>query len=188
MPEWRRHGLLGFTICFQGGSPEGYSKEQPWINSAFEADGSLRPDYMGRLEEILNRADELGMVPIVCYFYHAQDEHLADEEAVKRATVNATRWLLDRNYRNIILEPVGETKRLFDHEILRSPRVTELVEFVKTITANGYRYPAGISFGSGRLPDSEVVAASDFALLHANNVHDPRRITEMVEQTRRLPG
>lgn len=28
MPEWRRHGLLAFTINFQGGSPQGYSREQ----------------------------------------------------------------------------------------------------------------------------------------------------------------
>ena len=42
MPEWRRHGLLAFTINLQGGSPMGYANEQPWHNSAFEADGSLR--------------------------------------------------------------------------------------------------------------------------------------------------
>ena len=35
MPEWRAHGLLGFTINLQGGSPEGYSQDQPWRNSAF---------------------------------------------------------------------------------------------------------------------------------------------------------
>src|SRR5262245_60872521 len=29
IPEWRRHGLLAFTINLQGGSPEGYSKGQP---------------------------------------------------------------------------------------------------------------------------------------------------------------
>src|SRR3954470_10743634 len=34
MPEWRKHGLLNFTINLQGGSPEGYSKAQPWHNSA----------------------------------------------------------------------------------------------------------------------------------------------------------
>ena len=43
MAEWRRHGLLGFTINLQGGSPEGYSQNQPWHNSAFESDVSLRP-------------------------------------------------------------------------------------------------------------------------------------------------
>ena len=68
MPEWRRHGLLAFTINFQGGSPEGYSQSQPWHNSAFEADGSLREDYLVRLERILDRADELGMVAIVGIF------------------------------------------------------------------------------------------------------------------------
>jgi hypothetical protein len=62
MPVWRSHGLLAFTLNLQGGSPEGYSKEQPWHNSAIEADGTLRADCMNRLERILDRADELGMV------------------------------------------------------------------------------------------------------------------------------
>ena len=44
MAEWRRRGLLAFTINLQGGSPQGYSREQPWHNSAIEADGSLRAD------------------------------------------------------------------------------------------------------------------------------------------------
>jgi hypothetical protein len=43
MPEWRKHGLLAVTLNLQGGSPMGYSKDQPWHNSAFTADGSLRP-------------------------------------------------------------------------------------------------------------------------------------------------
>jgi hypothetical protein len=47
MPEWRRHGLLAFTMNLQGGSPQGYSAEQPWRNSAIEADGGLAPDYLG---------------------------------------------------------------------------------------------------------------------------------------------
>ena len=33
LPEWRRHGVLAFTINLQGGSPEGYSKAQPWEHS-----------------------------------------------------------------------------------------------------------------------------------------------------------
>src|SRR5688500_14843684 len=35
MPAWRRHGLLGITVNLQGGSPQGYSQDQPWHNSAF---------------------------------------------------------------------------------------------------------------------------------------------------------
>ena len=44
MPLWKNRGLLAFTINLQGGSPEGYSRSQPWVNSAFETDGRLRPD------------------------------------------------------------------------------------------------------------------------------------------------
>ena len=49
MPEWRRHGLLSFTINLQGGSPQGYSQKQPWHNNGFHPDGTLRPDYLARL-------------------------------------------------------------------------------------------------------------------------------------------
>src|SRR5262245_17793284 len=84
MPEWRRHGLLSFTINLQGGSPEGYSKVQPWENSAIDPEGGLRPDYMRRLEQILDKADELGMAPMVGFFYFGQDHRMKDEAAVKR--------------------------------------------------------------------------------------------------------
>jgi hypothetical protein len=49
LPGWRRHGVLAFTVNLQGGSPEGYSREQPWENSAIDPEGNLRPAYMQRL-------------------------------------------------------------------------------------------------------------------------------------------
>jgi len=57
LPEWRRHGLLAFTVNLQGGSPEGYSKAQPWENTAIDAEGNRRPAYMSRLARGLDRAD-----------------------------------------------------------------------------------------------------------------------------------
>ena len=119
MPEWRGNGLLAFTVNLQGGSPEGYSRGQPWHNSAFEADGGLRPDYMARLERILDRADELGMVAIVGLFYAGQDQRLRDEDAVKSAVRNSARWLGDKGYRNILIEVANECdNRGFDLDII----------------------------------------------------------------------
>ena len=60
LPAWRRHGLLAITVNLQGGSPQGYSREQPWHNSAFTASGELRPEYFDRLGRVLNAADQLG--------------------------------------------------------------------------------------------------------------------------------
>ena len=72
-------------LNLQGGSPQGYSQAQPWHNSAFTTVGDLHPDYMTRLERILDRADELGMVVILGLFYFGQDQRMQDETAVTRA-------------------------------------------------------------------------------------------------------
>src|SRR4029453_11225899 len=98
MPLWKAKGLLAFTINLQGGSPEGYSRTQPWITSSFETNGALRQDYMSRLERILDRADELGMVAIVGFFYQGQERQMDDAQAVMRAADNATDWLVDKGY------------------------------------------------------------------------------------------
>ena len=188
MPEWRRHGLLAFTINFQGGSPQGYSREQPWHNSAFEADGSLRADYAGRLERILNRADELGMAVIVGYFYFGQDERLRDEAAVLRATDNATSWLLDHGWRNVLVEVNNETNVGYDHAILQPRRVHELIARVRQTTRAGRRLLAGTSYGGGTIPGEAVVRASDFLLIHGNGVGNPKEIAAMVRRTRAVPG
>lgn len=188
MPEWRRLGLLAFTINLQGGSPQGYSQAQPWHNSALAADGSLRPDYLARLARILDRADELGMVAIVGYFYFGQDERLADEAAVVRATDNATRWLLDQGWRNVLVEVNNECNVNYDHPILRPERVHELIARIKARQRDGRRLLASTSYGGGTVPRENVVRAADFLLLHGNGVSDPKRISELVGQTRAVPG
>jgi hypothetical protein len=189
MPEWRRHGLLSFAINLQGGSPEGYSKAQPWHNSAFEPDGSLRKDYLGRLARILDRADELGMVPMVGYFYFGQDERLRDEAAVKRATQNATEWLFSRGYQNLLIEVNNECNvTRYEHDILKPPRVHELIQMVKSMTKDGRRFLVSTSYGGGAIPTPNVVEVSDYLLLHGNGVTDPNRIAAMVVKTRAVAG
>jgi CubicO group peptidase (beta-lactamase class C family) len=188
MPEWRRHGLLAFTINLQGGSPQGYSQDQPWHNSAIAEDGSLRPAYMSRLERILDEADRLGMVAILGIFYFGQDQRLRDEAAVIRATDNAVGWVLDRDYRNVLIEVNNECNVRYDHAILRPERVHELIERVKGHRRDGRRLLAGTSYGGGTVPQENVVRASDFLLLHGNGVGDPKRIGEMVRKTRAVAG
>ncbi|HET6573236.1 MAG TPA: hypothetical protein VFG68_06520 [Fimbriiglobus sp.] len=188
MPEWRKHGLLAFTLNLQGGSPKGYSKGQPWHNSAITADGSLRPKYMARLEKILDRADELGMVAILGIFYFGQDQRLTDEAAVKRATDNAIDWLFDRGYRNVLIEVNNECNVRYDHAILKPDRVHELIERVKARTRDGRRFLVGTSYGGGKVPEPNVVKASDSLLMHGNGVKDPARIAQMVRQARQVEG
>jgi hypothetical protein len=188
MPEWRRRGLLAFTINLQGGSPQGYSKDQPWHNSALTEDGALRPDYMARLERILDRADELGMVAILGIFYFGQDQRLKDEAAVVRALDAAVEWVLERDHRNVLIEVNNECNVRYDHAILQPERVHELIERVKAHTRAGRRLLVSTSYGGGTVPRENVVRAADFLLLHGNGVSDPERLAAMVRQTRRVPG
>jgi len=183
MPEWRRHGLLGITLNLQGGSPEGYSTQQPWHNSAFLADGSLRPDAMRRFEKILTRADELGMVVILGLFYFGQDERLRDEGAVLAGLDHALDWIVERGYLNVILEVNNECNIRYDHPILRPDRVHELI-----VRAKRRGFLTGTSYGGGTIPKENVVRVSDLLLVHGNGVKDPDRIAEMVRQCRAVPG
>lgn len=189
MPEWKKNGLLGFTINFQGGSPEGYSKSQPWDTGAFRPDGSLIPEYVARLKKILDRADELGMVAIVGYFYFGQDQKLKDETAVKAAVTSATNWLLDGGYTNILVEVANETNiKAYDHEIIKQARVHELIDQVKSLKRGSRRLLAGTSYGGGTPAASNVIKVSDFLLLHGNGADDPARILKMIQTSRAAEG
>ena len=188
MPEWRSHGLLSFTVNFQGGSPQGYSKAQPWDNAAFEAHGAIQPAYAARMSRILDRADELGMAPIVGVFYFGQDHRLRDEAAVKRALRNAVNWLHDRGYRNVLLEVANETGAHYHHDILKPDRIHELIEYARRIERGGFRLLIGTSYGGNKVPLPNVVQSSDFLLIHGNGVTRPERIAEMVKQTRAVTG
>lgn len=188
MPEWRRQGLLAFTINLQGGSPRGYVSAQPWRNSPFEPDGSLRPDYLARLQLILDRADELGMVVILGYFYFGQDSCLQNEAAVLRAADNATRWIFNHGWANILIEVNNECNVRYHHSILQPGRVHELIRRVQAIQRDGRRLLVSTSYGGGTIPAENVVRAADFLLLHGNGVSDPKQISQMVLQTRVVAG
>jgi hypothetical protein len=189
MPEWRKHGLLGITVNIQGGSPQGYSKEQPWHNSGFTENGAMRPEYTARLEQILTRADELGMVVIVGYFYFGQDQRLKDDAAVIAATDAATHWLLNSGFRNVLVEVNNECDvKAYDHDILKPARIHELIERVRRTKHEGRRLLVGTSYGGGSIPRENAVLSSDFLLLHGNGVKEPQRIAEMVRKTRQVPG
>jgi hypothetical protein len=188
MAEWKSYGMLSFTLNLQGGSPFGYSQNQPWINSAFDENGKMRKAYLTRLTRILEEADRLGMVPILGLFYFGQDENLKDEKAVIRAVTEMRDWLLKNDYRNVLIEVNNECNIRYDHAILQPERVHELIELMKIPAKSGRRLLVSTSYGGGAIPLENVIRASDFILLHGNGVKDPKRIAAMVEETRKVPG
>ena len=194
MPDWYEKGLRAVAVNLQGGRPvrnvhEGgtdpAATEQPWIVSAFRADGSLKEAWLARLNRVLGAADDLGMVVILGLFYGDQDQRLDDEASVERGVRNVVEWLHDREYRNVLIEINNECDTdAFEHESLRPDRVHELIDLAGSIERDGFSYAASTSFTGGVIPPDNVVAASDYVLMHGNLVDDPGRIAEMVDEVR----
>jgi len=187
LPTYRQHGLLALTLNFQGGSPEGYSRQQPWENSAFAPDGTLRPAYAARMGQAITAADACGLVVILGYFYQGQDERLEDEAAVLRAVDAATQFVLDGGWHNVLIEINNECNTRYEHAILQPERVAELIARVQA--SSGGRLLVSTSYGGrGRVPDPAVLQQADFVLLHGNGTAEPARIAEQVDRTRAMAG
>ncbi len=188
MEDWYNHGLLSFTINLQGGSPMGYGN-QGWYNSAYDEKGELRPEYMARLKKILDKAESLGMVPIVGLFYFGQDQYLEDDKAVISATENAVLWLLEQGYRNVLIEVANECdNNNYERDIIKADRIHELINLVKSLEQEDFHYPVSTSYNGNTIPHPNVVQVADFLLIHGNGVNDPKRITELVELTKQVEG
>lgn len=186
MQLWSAYGLKAFTINFQGGSPEGYSANQPWENNAFKENGKLRKDYAVRMERIVKEADELGMVVILGIFYFGQDERLKNEKAVITAVDNTVNWIQKNNFQNIIVEVANESNnRAYQHPIIGQDRIHELILRIKK---KAPELLVSTSFNGNTIPPDKVVEVSDLVLIHGNGVNDPARIKEMVNEVRALPS
>jgi hypothetical protein len=180
VPVYAEYGLNAVTVSFQGGRPK--PGEQVWINSAFRPDGSLRESYAARMARVIEALDEHGMVAILSYFYFGQDQNLEDEAAILRATDEATDWVLEQGYTNVLIEVVNEADhRDYDHDILKAERVHELVERVRERSQG--RLLVSASMGGGSIPPDALMRASDFHLPHGNN-QTAARVAEMVREIR----
>lgn len=189
MPEWRRNGMLSFTLSMQGGNPRGYAPQQPWNTGAFTPRGEIIPEYLNRLRAILDKADELGMAPILSVFYFGQDQVLEDNIALRRALRNTVEFVLSREFRNVMIEVANEcNNRKYDHDLLRPDLMPMLIREAQEITYHRRRALVGVSFNGNTLPSPEITQLSDFVLLHGNGVKDPARIGAMVRAVRKQPG
>ena len=165
LPDYVAHGVSAFTLSLQGGSPN----YEGALNSAFEADGSLRDDYLQRVARVIEACDRQGVAVILGCFYQRQDQVLKDEAAVRRAVVNAARWVKERGYTNVILEIANEHEHEgFDHQVIRVPEsMAKLIELARKTAPDVLVAASGM--GNGRIKHP-VGNASDFILIHFNSI------------------
>lgn len=185
IPDYHAQGVLAFTISLQGGFP-GYEGA---VNTAFNADGSLRETYMNRIGRIIKAADQQGVVIILSCFYQRQHSHgwaLEGKQAIKHAVANVANWIKEQEFSNVALEVSNEYahggySQWKDGDWLRSDSAqVELIKHARSQAPNLLVSTSGMGNGIIAAP---IARAADFILIHFNNTA-LANIPERIEQAR----
>lgn len=191
MPVWKNKGLNSIAINLSGGQPGGGpNNQQIWESLAFYPDGSLDQVFLDRIEKIIDRADELGLVIILGYFYWGNAKRLKDDQAVMHAVRNATKWVLDKGFTNVIIEVNNECDVGSDvgytHELLMPPGVHKLIREVQSMCIGNVKLLVSASFLHVPEDNSfdEYIKAADYILLHGNSAKEPADIEKMIKGVR----
>lgn len=196
---YKAHGVLGFSVSLQGGNP-GYDPQvngiarrngakhgsgEGLLVSAFRADGSLKPAWLERLERVIRAADQRGMVVNLIYFYQGQDEVFESDQAIVDATRSITRWIIEKNFRNLIIDIANEWDlkgETWDQAGFIPENITGLVEVVREqFNGSDYLVPIGASTG-GRMTYPESLARlCDVVLVHGNGRTPPEKLARLRE-------
>jgi hypothetical protein len=181
LPSWRDHGVMAFTVNFQGGGPM-YVPEiyHRYENNAFSTAGDLRPAYAERMSRVLACADGLGMVVIVGLFYWMQMLKMDGESSIWRAADQALGYLEGTGHQNVLVELANEIDvvvRRTPYDIFAADRVHEMIDRLRA-THPGLLYSTSgggvnLETGSG-MPPPSLVEAVDFLLPHGNGTRPPQ--------------
>jgi len=202
------HGVLAISVSLQGGNP-GYAKEVPQILrrpafklgpakgahiSAFRPDGSLKPAWLGRLKRLQRALDQRGMILNLIYFYQGQDEVFSGPEAIRRAVVEATDWLIDNDCRNVIIEIANEHDvDGWDHDRWIDRYADQLIELARSrFRAKNvdWRLPISASTGGSMRVYDHVRDHADLTIIHGNHRKPEEKRARVAELFRdpRVPG
>ncbi len=164
IPNYAAQGVNAFTLCLQGGMP-GYERA---VNSAFRSDGTLRPEYLQRVERVIRACDEHAVVVILGLYYQRQSKMLKDERAIRAGIVNAIHWIQVCQFSNVVVEVANEySHNGFVHKVIRDHQgQASLVRLAKATAPELLVTTSGIGDG---VIDQEVAEACDFLTPHWNN-------------------
>ena len=215
LSSYRDHGILAVNLCLQGGHPlngmpeieegNGSAGRRPnghrdfYHNSVLNADGSLDPAGVGRVERVVEACDRLGMVVMLQLFYFGQDPVLEDEAAVCTATDASVDWICDKGYTNLIVEIANEVMEgHFHHAILKPGRVTELIHRARDRAKEQYDTKLLVMTSEAALLSEkqwkdheidEVMSACDFCVIHGGDNVETGKVgdtSQLVDKVKRI--
>ncbi|MFB3825875.1 MAG: hypothetical protein ACE15B_03865 [Bryobacteraceae bacterium] len=197
---YKRHGVLMINVSLQGGQAGydlkvngvdrqngyRYGREKGTHVSAFRPDGSLKSEWLARLDRLLKAADQRGMIVNVMYFYQGQDEVFDSTGAIHAAARNITDWLVANNHRNILIDLANEYDLAgadrWDFAGYIPQHVIPLIDEVRSRFRHaGWTAPVSVSSdGRMRYPES-LIGQVDVVLIHGNNRNPEQKARRAAE-------
>lgn len=193
------HGVGAIGVSLQGGDP-GYAKEVNGISrkgianggkergalvSAFNPDGSLKPSWMGRLERLLREANSRGLVVCLAYFGRGQDEVFESQQAIVAAARNMTDWLIDKNFRNVVIDvaPGWDVEpENWDNGSFIPEYIAHVLEDVRERFHNAaFALPIGASSGADMSYPASLAQLCDVVLVRGNGLSPGRKRERLQE-------
>jgi hypothetical protein len=174
LPQWKAHGVLGFTLNFQGGGgrylPEIYDT---YDNNGFTNQGEIKPDFADRISRVLTRADELDMVVILGMFYWKQTLKMDGSKAVWAAVENALTFLRSTRHKNVMIELANETDVNFGMPDFTMEAAPKMIDHFKNRFPEfliSTSYVVGRLLRDGKELSDEFIRACDFIMPHGNGL------------------
>jgi hypothetical protein len=189
LPTYAANGLNMVTVSLQGGLPDGDQGDptipHEEIVSAFKADGTLKPAWMARLDQVIRAADQSGIVVDVSLFYRFQDERITTDAGIVTAVNKVTDFLVAGGYTNVLMEVCNECSVSgIDHANLNKDEVWKLIRRVQVRSA--HTLLTSSSFGGANNPPPSVIKQADFISLHCN-VQTTDEMTATLDRIRATP-
>lgn len=202
LATYKQHGVGGIVVSLQGGDP-GYSGEANGVNrgasadlgeksgalvSAYNRDGSLKREWLDRLDRLITAANSQGLVVCLVLFQQDQDEALASPEAVVAGASNIALHLIERNARNVIIDVADawdEPEGRWDHRRFIPRYIEFLIRTVRDQFQHAaFSLPIGASSGSGMLYPMSLARLCDVVLLQG----DGRTAADKLARSRQFKG
>jgi hypothetical protein len=204
---YKRHGVLMINVSLQG-AQAGYDVAVNGIDrgnafrfgplkgtyvSAFRPDGSLKQEWLDRLDRLLRAADQRGMIVNLMYFYQGQDEVFRSTAAIHGAARSITDWLILHHHRNVLIDVANEydlpgenwhfTNYIPQNILQLVDNVRERFKFRRA----DFQAPVGASSDGRMLYPRTVEGQVDVILVHGNGrtVDYKQRRLEQLRQLQR---
>lgn len=170
IPEYTSNGVNAFTVSLQGGMP-GFEGA---VNTAFNSDGSLKIDYLNRVERIIRSCDANNAAIILSLFYqrqHSHDSALSDKESILKALENVVDWIHQKKFTNVVLEVSNEYRHggfknwPAGDWLMSETGQIELMSLAKKLNPELLVSTSGMGNG---MYHEDLANTADFLLIHFN--------------------